>query len=263
MSTYYYGTLYKKRKEDWSIVEKNLDMNCVKNFLDGWEIEANEVYSVDEKLKEISKNNEFFYTYKFIGNIKKEKLTNTDIEDFIAQGETYMIEEFFGKKNSKKSIPLVFYEGNFEELKSIIEDIDKEDLNEDYYSIYVRLKNYYNGKFYKSSSFDEIIKSSREKLNEITENKRKWENIKSSLDYLKLTDIEKENVWKSFEYEVEDEDNYYKYRLQSAEMLKYTLLLFSDTYNDLNDDVYFYIYSDEDYRLQDIPTWLEDKVARW
>ena len=217
MSTYYYGTLYKKRKEDWNIVEKNLDMNCVKNFLDGWEIEANEVYRVDEKLEEISKNNEFFYTYKFMGYINKKDCKNIP-NNLEYQGKEYINEELNGNRSEKDPIPLVFFETDFSELESISSNIDKNitltDLDIDkWYSVYVRLKNYYNGNFYNSSSFDEIIKSSIEKLNEIKENKRKWENIKSSLDYLKLTDTEKENVWKSFEYEVEDEDNYYENRI--------------------------------------------------
>ena len=266
MSTFYYGTLYKKRKNGWDVVEENLDMNCVKNFMCGWEIEADEVYNIHEELKELVHKNEFFYTYKFLGYINKD---DSDISKAsINQGKHYISEECRNAWNGKEPIPIVFYEDDFRELETIISKIDKNiiitDLNVDKLSsVFVRLKNYYNGNFYDVNSFDEIIKSSKQKLKEIEENKRKWKEISTSLDYLKLSQDEKENVWKSFEYEIEDENNYYTYKLQSAEMLKYTLSLFSDIYNDSNDNVYFYIYSDENCKMQNIPDWLKDKITRW
>lgn len=253
MSTYYYGTLYKKQK-DGILKIKNIDMNCVKNFMCGWEIEANEVWNIDEQLTKFIHENEFYYTYKYIGEIEKEKIPN--------------FEKYLNRKENQSNI-LVFYEEDFDELEKIINEIQIEvplsftDSNGEtkffnYFSVEVRLKNYYNGNLYDVNSFDEIIESSKEKLKEIEENKRKWNNIKYSIEYLKLSNEEKENVWKSFEYEIEDEDNYYKYKLESARMLKYTLSLFSDEEN-----AYFYIYSDNSCKLQDIPKWIKDKLTRW
>ena len=235
MSTYYYGTLYKKRKENWSIVEKNLDMNCVKNFINGWEIEADSVYNVEDELKKLSTETDYFYTYTFIGCIDKSifEKSNINCDKFIKQGEEYLL--YKGTTLTVgDSIPLVYHDEDLEQLRSIIEYVskdtnvsfnewsklsDEEKINEanKYFNVYIKLKNYYKGNFYGYNSFDKIIKISKEKLKEIEENKRKWENTKSSLEYLKLSDEEKENVWKSFEYEIEDEDDYYKYKLQSAE----------------------------------------------
>lgn len=258
MSTYYYGNLYKKKKENWCLIEKNISMNCVKNFLDCWNIEADEIYIDDNSLNELNKNNTFYYTYKFIGLLEKEKINSSSyINKYIEQNK---------KHNDNDGI--TFIDEDFDTLETYINDIKKETTNEliknheNYYDVYVRVKMYYKGDFYNSSSFDKIISESKEELKLIEKNRNKWEEISTSLDFLKLTQEEKENVFSSFEYKINDEDNYFENRLHSAEMLKHTLELFTD-FDDKENDVLFYIYSDSSCYMEDLPDWLNDKISMW
>ena len=259
MSTYFSGTLYIKENDTYKVVRSNLDFNCVKNFTSGWNIDAEPV-SVDDKLMELHKNTDCFNSYDCEGVISIEdanKLFSADeIVSCLAAGGYYREKLGFPAKEAK---PFVIYKEDIsDELrKNLEEKFIKIDISEDLklsteekaerdklrYCVYACSKKVYRGKFYDVNSFDEVIKRAENGLKNIETKKAEWEKIRTSLDYLKLSSEEKENVFDSYKYEIEDEDGYYKYMLESALRLRHTLEFFSDWEN----KAYFYIYNEDCY----------------
>lgn len=253
MSTYYEGCLITNKK--W--ITKDIDMNCVKTFnFDDME----GVYN--ENLIDEAKAYTSFDDFVYVGMIKKE--------DFEAP-ESYLELGKKVKEPSSGTIIAVEYSENKEEeiknlLKLLKEDFDyktyialseeqRKEEDAKYYNLFIKTRYYYTGEFYNVKSFIYTLAKYEKLLKDAKYKKHRWNKIKSSIEYCKLSDEEKENVALEFDY-IEGDVEEYKTAVNSLKDLIGTLRFFSG----YDEDAYFYIYNtDNSYR--EFPKWLEEKLG--
>lgn len=289
MSTYYYTKIFtRQRVEDgkpnpynWEETDSGCT-NIYKSLLCGWDSTLDSTYPG----KELDEKASTYYTYEFVGLYDKtyfEKTYNSIPLDTIDPMYEYH------SKNTKDcnnvvitdidNNPLVF-ETVTDALKFIPEeikvyskteverlqnnnqstnseyilledfvDMSPEEKQAKYINVYYKHKNNYNGKFYDYKSFIDKKKELDAEYKKHLEKKFFSENLLKSLDYMKLSEEEKENVNETFLYV---DENIEETEAQIAACNYFITLVswFDDDRNyPHNDDswrgrdVLFYIYS--------------------
>lgn len=119
----------------------------------------------------------------------------------------------------------------------------EEERNKKYVELYYKVKISHfddNGNFYNIGSFASVRDKLEREYKDILKKKFKYEELKSSLDYLKLSDEEKENVNSEYDY-LDEELEETEYKLNAAISI-ISILDFFDDYK--TDEVVAYIAAD-------------------
>lgn len=256
MSTYYDGCLITNKK--W--IANNLDMNIVKNF--GFD-NVNEVYD-DDLIKEAVAYSSSTHQ-EYIGQILKEKiddfpklmtfLTNAKkMHNSCTKSETPIL---LSASNDKEDIEQIYamLDKDFDckEYMKLSED-EKKAYNEARYNVYVEVPYYYRGgKLINIDCLKDAQKQYTESFEKAKAKKAKWEEMKLSMDYLKLSGEEKENINESFEF-VDEDIEYGDYATNAINKMIYTLEFFNSACCD--ETAYLYIYN-TDCGKAEYPEWLE------
>ena len=117
-----------------------------------------------------------------------------------------------------------------------------EELDQKYIKIYTESfteRGYGRGEFYTAGCFYNLLETILENYKKVIEKQHDWEKLQNSLDYLKLSEEEKENVSSQFEY-LEEEIEYVKNNLVAINQVIGALQLFED----YDTQVVAFIYSD-------------------
>lgn len=241
MSTNYYTKFFIKNKitNDW----KELSCGCcnkIKSLICGWDINIDtsnkEIteslnklaieYTTIEYLATVDKKYlSQFGEYKTYNNHSKENcvlLTNND-EELINKVKEYDI-ILCNEKEWKK---LTNNEKN-DDFHFLMSDWIKHDINK-YVNIYIKVTKTHNGNFYDINSFISKRKELEDKMKKLYYKKFEWENLKKSVEYLKLSNEEKENICSEYEYLDEDIEDI-EYGLDSC---NYFIHLFEYMENDM------------------------------
>lgn len=261
MSTYYEGCLITNKR--W-IVNK-LDMNIVKNFVFD---DVTEVYN-DDLIKEAVAYSSSYYT-EYIGQILKEKIADIpNLNSWIknaekrksscAKGEEPIL---LSSKNDKEDIEKLYAmldkDFNYVEYMKL-SDEEKNAYNKARYNVYIEVPYYYRGgKLISAECLKEAQVTYTKALEKAKAKKAKWEEMQISMDYLKLSPEEKDNIRDSFEY-VDEDIEYNDYAVSAINKMIYTLEFFNSAYYD--ETAYLYVYN-TDYGKAGYPEWLEKIMAK-
>ena len=238
MSTYYYTQIYTRLRveegepntNEWQLVDSGC-VNIYKNLLCGWEPPFDSTCvsnALDKKAKT-------YYTYEFIGLFdrelfrkyyKGEPLANFDKDHDYCITRKDCEHILLVDDNGN---PIVFEDEEYKDLKGMIdivkspEDADDpshqsiiyddfenmsiEEKHQKYIYVYYSKKNEKNGSFYGPSSFYEYKEQLERELDEVNKKEFLWNNMQQSLDYLKLSNEEQENVASNFDYLKEDKED--------------------------------------------------------
>lgn len=254
MSTYYGGCLITAKKR----IAKDIDMNCVKNF----NFDDVTEYYDNELLKEA-----IDYTAstskEFLGQVLKEKIAGyAKLDKWIAAATKY--DEGHAKGETPIVLSTVTDEKEIKEIYEILDgDIDineyakktedeKEAYNAARYNVFVEMPyTYRNGKLLNAAGLKESLETYTKMLEKAKAKKAKWEEMQTSLDYLKLSGEEKENVSESFTY-VDEDIEYTEYAIAALNQMIGTLELFSN----YDESAYLYVFNYDCGRAE-WPEWLE------
>ena len=172
------------------------------------------------------------HDFKYRGCLKKEDWEKLDVksrvicEEGTAKDCGILIDESDVKKIT------------FASASDYMNDTNKDD----YVNIYtesVEERGYGQGQFYDQNSFYSLEKDLKKKYKELIIKRYEWERMKTSLEYCKLSDEEKENVSSEFEYLDED--------IQETEFQIIAINQFCgilEMYGDYDTKVVAYIYCD-------------------
>lgn len=259
MSTYYGGCLITNKKR----IAKDIDMNCVKNFNFD---DVTEIY--DNDLIKVAHDYTASTSKEFLGQVLKEKIADySKLDDWIAAAAKY------NEGHAKGETPIVLSVARDEkEIKEIFEmldgDIDineyskkSEDercaYNEARYNVFVEIPYFYKGgKLVNSDCLKDSLATYTKMLEKAKAKKAKWETMQTSLDYLKLSGEEKENVLESFAY-VDEDIEYTESAVAALNQMIGTLELFSN----YDETAYLYVFNYDCGRAK-WPEWLEKLTDR-
>ncbi len=253
MSTYYEGCLITNGK--W--IANKLDMNIVKNFVFD---DLDETYS--ETLIEDAVAFSAVTTNEFIGQVLKEKVAdfsklNAWKRNKIIHAEseeTILLSADFDKEEIEQIFSLLDKKLDYKEYMSFSED-ERKNYNQARYNVYVKIPyRFRNGKLISAESVKRVQEDYIKDLEKAKAKKVKWEDMQISLDYLKLSAEEKENIRESFNYLGEDIE-YFEYAINSLNQILYTLDFFNSAYYD--ETAYLYVYN-TDYGRAEYPDWFEN-----
>lgn len=233
MSIDYRATIISK--EEKKVIGK-IDCNFIKNCTSGWNIEGDEVYP-SEEIQEIGKESSRYIHKRFMGRVNRKEFVKKFpyIEIHPSKNDTDSQCVYF--KWAKAVTELEYIPVSAEEMERYSKLTKEEKIkeNSEYLNVYLEHPVYRRGVFFDSSSFNRVIEDTKEQLKNIILKKREWEELQKTIDYLKLSEEEKENVASSYIYDVEDEDNYLEYRLESALKMKHLCETL---------EAYMFVYSD-------------------
>lgn len=240
MSTYYNYAIFYKNKETGEIKQvSDLRGSFNKGLLSGWELDPLiEETDYDTDWREaVEKTLEFESTH-FKGYYKRADLSKYH---YYAPTES-QARNFPATDLIKCAIP----EAEWTDDKQ--ESVDPKEA--DFAVCLFRNKTYKRGWWLDASSLNKYIERHYKLLKEDILKKERWEKMSQSLDYLKLSDKEKDRVRESMDADwlIDDEDiwdpddNYNFYSLRIALELKGAMLAFKD----YDTEVRLFIYNLDD-----------------
>lgn len=259
MSTYYGGCLITAKKR----IAKDIDMNCIKNFNFDDVVE----YYDNELLKD-AVDYTTSTSKEFLGQVLKEKIIGyAKLDKWIAAAAKY--DEVYTKGETSIVLSTVTDEKEIKEIYEMLDgDIDineyakktkdeKEAYNAARYNIFVEMPyTYQGGKLLNVDSLKESLETYTKMLEKAKVKKAKWEETQTSLDYLKLSSEEKENVLESFTY-VDEDIEYAECAIAALNQMIGTLELFSN----YDEPAYLYVFN-YDCGREEWPEWLEKLTDR-
>ena len=202
MSWYMCMDIYTKKKDDcWQNKVNSVEYSWLKSLCDtrGYlndSIPTAKLSDEDhEILKKMTRDYDY-HSYDYFGSVTKETFENLDVP-------TKFIED---KENGIKSGYLVAKE-NTEKISCVSPEewlnTPTKELDEKYVKIYTESfteRGCGHGEFYTVDCFYNLREKTLEDYKKVITKQYEWEKLQSSLDYLKLSDEEKENVSSQFEY---------------------------------------------------------------
>lgn len=241
MSWYMCMDIYTKKKGcDWQNKVNSIEYSCLKNLcgsrgcLDET-IPAAKLSDEDhEILKKMTREYDY-HSYDYFGSVTKETFATFDFPT------TFITDEEHGNKPgylvSKENAEKISCVSPEEYLKTPTEELDQK-----YIKIYTESfteRGYGRGEFYTVDCFYNLLETILENYKKVIEKQHDWEKLQNSLDYLKLSEEEKENVSSQFEY-LEEEIEYAENNLVAINQVIGALQLFED----YDTQVVAFIYSD-------------------
>ena len=241
MSWYMCMDIYTKKKGyDWQNKVNSVEYSWLKNLcgsrgcLDET-IPAAKLSDEDhEILKKMTREYDY-HSYDYFGSVTKETFATFDFPTkFIEDNENGIKPGYLVSKENAEKIYCVSPE---EYLNTPTEELDQK-----YIKIYTESfteRGYGHGEFYTVDCFYNLRETLLEDYKKVIKKQYDWEKLQNSLNYLKLSEEEKENVSLQFEYldeEIEEIEN----KLISINQVISVLQLFED----YDTQVVAFIYSD-------------------
>lgn len=201
------GDIYTKKKDGgWECREHDMSFNFLKCLVDGrgnldWESYAPARLSdADEKELESLARTFDYDGYSYIGSMTKESFAGLDVKTRIAEhdGRTVYVVE---KADAKNVLPACVVS---DDILRMSPDERKE--LDDFYFIEKEERGYGDGRFLDTDSFASQRDKLQRELRELYLKKDRYERLKESVEYLKLSSEEKENVDSSYPYGYLDEE---------------------------------------------------------
>ena len=237
MSWYMCFDIYTKTKGVWTNRIHDKDFSMLKNLCDTrgtlmQEITTSNLDDVDLENLNVLVHEYDRHDSEYRGCLKREEWEKLDIksrvicEEGTAKDCGILIDESDVKKIT------------FASASDYMNDTNKDD----YVNIYtesVEERGYGQGQFYDQNSFYSLEKDLKKKYKELIIKRYEWERMKTSLEYCKLSDEEKENVSSEFEYLDED--------IQETEFQIIAINQFCgilEMYSDYDTKVVAYVYCD-------------------
>lgn len=242
MSWYMCMDIYTKKKGcDWQNKVNSVEYSWLKNLCDyrsylDKAIPAAKLSDEDrEVLKKMTREYDY-HSYNYFGSVTKETFATFDFPT------TFITDEEHGNKPgylvSKENAEKISCVSPEEYLNTPTEELDQK-----YIKIYTESfteRGYgYNGEFYTVDCFYNLRETLLEDYKKVIKKQHDWEKLQNSIDYLKLSEEEKENVSSQFEFldeEIEEIEN----KLISINQVIGALQLFED----YDTQVVAFIYSD-------------------
>ena len=241
MSWYMCMDIYTKKKGcDWQNKVNSVEYSCLKNLCGsrGCLDETIPVAKLSDEDHEILKKmtREYdYHSYDYFGSVTKETFATFDFPT------TFITDEEHGNKPgylvSKENAEKISCISPEEYLNTPTEELDQK-----YIKIYTESfteRGYERGEFYTVDCFYNLLETILKNYKKVIEKQHDWEKLQNSLDYLKLSEEEKENVSSQFEY-LEEEIEYVKNNLVAINQVIGALQLFED----YDTQVVAFIYSD-------------------
>ena len=220
----------KNSKSNWKIVE-NKFFSLIKEFYFSEDLLENINCSYSEVLKLCGEYvNEFVGIYKLQEYSKLKKLKNNN----------YLADETWINENEKYKCNIIFNSDNTNLNNNDILYNDYLTKKENYDNIYVKKRLSYNGNLYDSQSFINYINQQQNELKKLYEQKYEYSNIKKSINYLKLSYEEKENIDNSFNF-IDGDIEYSTNTIRVAQSILDIGEYLVDTFDN---DILYYIYFD-------------------
>jgi len=241
MSWYMCMDIYTKKKDDcWQNRINSVEYSWLKNLCDsrGCLDEAIPTAKLSDEDHEILKalTREYdYHSYDYFGSVTKETFASLDFPTrFIEDEENGIKPGYLVSKENAEKISCVSPE---EWLNTPTEELDTK-----YIKIYTESfteRGYGRGEFYTVDCFYNLRETILEDYKKVIEKQHDWEKLQNSLDYLKLSEEEKENVSSQFDY-LDEEIEEVETRLISINLVIGALQLFED----YDTQVVAFIYSD-------------------
>lgn len=238
MSWYVGADIYQKDKNGWKCLVANKYHLPLKQLCENRSQIDDNIFPCDlsdddkKSLEELVHEHDYEEEV-FIGKIEEEVFLGMNLSCF-HKGEKLMVNEEDVEKVQKKCI----------ELKDYV-NLDSKEVEEKYVDVYyikIEERGYGNGRFYNVESFSTFIENLEDRLLELNKKKETKERIESSLDYLKLSCQEKQNVMDEFDY-LDEDILETKSRLSAANTVVSVLEFFSE--DDFSyKDMVVYLFSD-------------------
>lgn len=184
--------LYEKNGDNWKNIFHDKNYNAFKNFSEyrcdislfsKAKLEKDDEITLKDLLKEYNYTN-----YEYVGAITKESYANLDVKTHIeldGKEQHIVISDEDKSKIKEISIPVENYiKMSTEERNSLISLC----------VVRTEERGNGNGAFYRVDTFYDILKTEKEKYLHLLEQKFRYENLKFSIDYLKLEEEERERV---------------------------------------------------------------------
>lgn len=241
MSWYMCMDIYTKKKGyDWQNKVNSVEYSWLKNlcgsrgYLDETIPTAKLSDEDHEILKKMTREYDY-HSYNYFGSVTKETFATLDFPTkFIEDNENGIKPGYLVSKENAEKISCAPSDKVLNTLK--------EELDQKYIKIYTESfteRGYGRGEFYTVDCFYNLRETLLEDYKKVIKKQHDWEKLQNSLNYLKLSEEEKENVSLQFEYldeEIEEVEN----KLVSINQVIGALQLFED----YDTQVVAFIYSD-------------------
>ena len=241
MSWYMCMDVYTKKKGyDWQNKVNSAEFSCLKSLCGsrGYLDEAIPTANLSDEDREILKKmtREYdYHSYNYFGSVTKETFATLNVPT------TFIVDEKHGIKPgylvSKENAEKISYVSSDKVLNTPKEELDKK-----YIKIYTESfteRGYGRGEFYTVDCFYNLRETILEDYKKVIKKQHDWEKLQNSLDYLKLSYEEKENVSSQFE-DLDEELDEVENRLVSINQIIGVLQLFED----YDTQVVAFVYSD-------------------
>lgn len=233
--------LYTKKGNNWKNVfhDKNYDALKVFSTYRGDIENFSETYLVEED-KEILNTliREYDYTdYVCIGSLTKETYANLDVKTRIEanEGKRYIV---VSEEDEEKVKEVSISSDNYLKLSK-----EERDVLIDLYVVKTEQRGYGKGIFCRIDTFIKLLNTEKENYIKLLNQKFRYENLKFSVDYLKLDEEEKGRVEEEINSNCEGLDEQISEVEQKLSALNGMIAILEVAYQDNNDAV-IYIYSE-------------------
>lgn len=238
MSWYMFFDIYTKKKDsDWVCQLHEVEYSQLKSLCDNRgclsdSISPTKLGDVDYKtLKELTRDYDY-HEFVYQGCLRSEDWKDTDVRSVVIETDDKRGGLLVDKENLSKI--------KFLDVKDfmMLSEAEKKSCVNIYTEKYTE-RGDGRGGFYSISSFSEIKDKIFNKLEELFTKKSRWKALQESLDYLKLSPEEKQNV--SDEHErLNEEIEHVENKLASVSQIIGVM----EAFDDFNTEVVAYIYSD-------------------
>ena len=233
MSTHYNSILYHKdNKNKWTKKEDN-NLDIIKNLIYSNLSELEYTYSLPTELKNFAQQTNKYTRYEFVCSASENTLLH------------YLGKEKYQQAKEKvKNIDTWMDTSNavLVEDKNILDILSKIEEESDKITVIKPIKYRYSGYWFTAESFGKLANKYSQDLSKLTEKKFVINQHKQSLEFLKLSDDEKENVEQEcLSVEEELEDVWQKYN--TACTLNLAISVFGNNWSD--DSSYLFIYNED------------------
>ena len=238
MSWYMFFDIYTKKKDsDWVCQLHGVEYSQLKSLCDNRgclsdSISPTKLGDVDYKtLKELTRDYDY-HEFVYQGCLRSEDWKDTDVRSVVIETDDKRGGLLVDKENLSKI--------KFLDVKDfmMLSEAEKKSCVNIYTEKYTE-RGDGRGEFYSISSFSEIKDKIFNKLEELFAKKSRWKALQESLDYLKLSSEEKQNVSDEYEW-LDEEIEHVENKLASVSQIIGVM----EAFNDFNTEVVAYIYSD-------------------